>query len=237
MNLLLFGAFPYMALALFIAGTIYRYKTGFKYSSLSSQLLETDRLFSASLAFHIGIITIFLGHLVGFLAPSLFIPIGGLSLVIVETIGVMFGTLALIGMVMLFYRRVSNERVKMVTNKMDIVIEILLMIQFIIGILIAIDMHWGSQWYLSNMVPYLHSIFSFQPDISGISVMKPLAQVHVVVAFLIIGLIPFTRLVHFLVAPFHYILRPFQVVRWYWNPQTIRDANRQWKDVKRPKNN
>ncbi len=237
MNLLLFGALPYMALALFIAGTIYRYRTGFKYSSLSSQLLETDRLFSASLAFHIGIITIFLGHLVGFLAPALFIPIGGPSLVILETIGIIFGVLAVIGMVMLLYRRVTNDRVRRVTNKMDIIIEILLITQFIIGLFIAISMHWGSQWYLSNMVPYLHSIFLFQPDISGISEMKPLVQIHVVLAFLIIGLIPFTRLVHFLVAPFHYILRPFQVVRWYWNPKTIEDANQQWKNLKKPTNN
>jgi len=236
MDLLLFGALPYMALALFIVGTIYRYKSGFKYSSLSSELLETDRLFPASLSFHIGIITIFLGHLIGFLVPSL-LKSGGAGLVFMEIFGAMFGILAIIGLVLLFYRRVTNDRIKMVTNKMDIVIEILLLIQFIIGVTIAIEMRWGSNWYASNMVPYLHSIFSFQPDISGISQMKPLLQAHVVGAFLIIGLIPFTRLVHFLVAPFHYITRPFQVVRWYWNPKTIRDVNRQWQDVKRPTNN
>ena len=237
MDLLLFGAFPYMALALFVAGTIYRYKTGFKYSSLSSQLLETEKLFSASLSFHIGIITIFLAHLIGFIAPSLFTSIGGSSLVILEILGLIFGILAIIGLALLLYRRVTHDRIKVVTSKMDMVIEILLITQFIIGVIIAIDMRWGLGWYSATMVPYLHSIFSFQPDISGISVMKPLAQVHVVGAFLIIALIPFTRLVHFLVAPFHYITRPFQVVRWYWNPKTIRDANQQWKDVQRPKNN
>jgi len=237
MDLLLFGAFPYMALALFVAGTIYRYKRGFKYSSLSSQLLETEKLFSASLAFHIGIIAIFLGHLIGFIAPSLFSSIGGSMLVILETLGVMFGVLATVGLVMLLYRRVTNDRIKVVTNRMDIAIEILLIIQFIIGVIIAIEMKWGSSWYASNMVPYLHSIFSFQPDIAGISAMKPLVQAHVVGAFLIIALIPFSRLVHFLVAPFHYITRPLQVVRWYWNPKTIRDSNRQWQDVQRPKNN
>jgi len=51
---LLFIALPYVALVVFMIGTIYRYQHGFKYSSLSSQLLETESLFPASVAFHVG---------------------------------------------------------------------------------------------------------------------------------------------------------------------------------------
>ena len=236
MDMLLFGAFPYVALTIFLVGTIYRYKSGFKYSSLSSQLLETDSLFSASVAFHAGIIVIFLGHLIGFIFPSLLLS-GGTGLVILETIGAIFGLLAIIGMVMLFIRRVTTDRIKVVTNRMDLVIEVLLMLQFILGVFIAIEMKWGSAWYTSNMVPYLHSIFAFNPNIAGISVMPTLVKFHVVGAFLIILLIPFSRLVHFLVAPFHYITRPFQIVRWNWNPKTVRDPNTSWNDVRRPTNN
>jgi len=237
MDMLLFGAFPYVALVVFMIGTIYRYGHGFKYSSLSSQILETEKLFSASLAFHIGIIMIFLGHLLGFLFPSIFSSIGGGTLVVFETIGVIFGALATIGLVLLFVRRHTNDRIKMVTNRMDTLIEALLIIQFILGLIIAIGSKWGLAWYASDMVPYLHSIFTFSPDTSAVVALPWIVKTHIVLAFAIILLVPFSRLVHFLVAPFHYIRRPFQVVRWNWNPKTVRDAKTSWNDVRRPKNN
>jgi len=237
MDMLLFGAFPYVALVVFMIGTIYRYGHGFKYSSLSSQILETEKLFSASLSFHVGIIMIFLGHLLGFLFPSIFSSIGGSTLVAFETVGVIFGVLAIIGLVLLFVRRHTNDRIKVVTNRMDTVIEALLIIQFILGITIAITSKWGLAWYASDMTPYLRSIFMFSPDISAVVVMPILIKVHIVLAFVVILLVPFSRLVHFLVAPFHYIRRPFQVVRWNWNRKTVRDANTGWNDVRRPKNN
>ena len=90
MDTLLFGAFPYVAIVIFVVGTIFRYKTGFKYSSLSSQLLEGKKLFSASVPFHVGIIVVFLGHLIGFLFPSVFTSMGGSTLVMLETAGLAF---------------------------------------------------------------------------------------------------------------------------------------------------
>jgi nitrate reductase gamma subunit len=121
---------------------------------------------------------------------------------------------------------------------MDIIVEALLLLQFIIGIYIAISLRWGSVWYASDMVPYLWSIFTFHPDVAAISAAPFLIRLHVVLAFVIILLIPFSRLVHFLVAPFHYITRPYQIVRWNWNPKTIRDPNTPWEEaIKRPENN
>ena len=37
-------------------------------------------------------------------------------------------------------------------------------------------------------------------------------------------MVPFTRLVHFLVAPFHYIERPYQRVIWNWDRRRVRSA-------------
>jgi len=85
------------------------------------------------------------------------------------------------------------------------------------------------------MVPYLRSIWMLNPDISAISAMPVAVQLHVVGASVFFFLIPFSRFVHFLVAPFHYILRPYQVVRWYWDRKAIRDTNTPW-TVTRPKN-
>lgn len=236
MDFLLFGAFPYVALVMFLVGTIARYKTGFKYSSLSSQFLETKKLFLSSVPFHVGILVVLLGHLIGFLFPSVFLSFGGQSLVTFEIVALSFAFAAIVGLISLFIRRATSERLRMVTNKMDVLIELLLMAQFIIGIWIAVELRWGSGWYASNMAPYLQSIWTLNPDVAAISVMPLLIQLHIVGAFLIVFLIPFTRLVHFLVMPLHYITRPHQLVTWYWDKKKIRDTNTPW-TITEPKNN
>jgi len=228
MDIVLFGAFPYVAVVVFVIGTIWRYQTGFKYSSLSSQFLETKKLFLASVPFHVGVLVILLGHLVGFLFPSLFTSMGGSSIVTFEIVALAFGTAAIVGLFFLMIRRFTNDRVKAVTTKMDVFIELVLLVQFGLGIWIAISYGWGSQWYASVMVPYLRSIWMLNPDISAISAMPVAIQLHVVGASLFFFLIPFSRFVHFLVAPFHYITRPMQVVRWYWDRKKIRDVNTAW---------
>jgi nitrate reductase gamma subunit len=236
MDGLLFGAFPYVALTLFVVGTIYRYRAGFKYSSLSSQFLESKKFYTGSVPFHVGIIAVFIAHLVAFLFPSL--SFGGGTLVTMETIMLAFSFMAIVGLGLLFVRRITDDRIKMVTNKMDLAIEILLLVQFVIGVFIAMSLKWGSAWYASDMVPYLWSIFTFSPDVAAIAATPLLIKLHVVLAFVIILLIPFSRLVHFLVAPLHYITRPYQIVRWNWDSKKIRDPETPWEEaVQRPKNN
>ncbi len=233
MNILLFGAFPYVAVVVFLIGTIWRYQTGYKYSSLSSQFLETKKLFFSSVPFHVGILVILLGHFVGYLWPSLFLA-GGSDLITFEVTALAFALLAIVGLLSLIYRRFTNERVISLTTKMDMLLELLLLAQFCLGIYIAIELRWGSQWYAAVMVPYLMSITTFHPNLDAVSMMPVLVKLHIFGGFLIIFLIPFTRLVHFLVAPFHYITRPYQVVRWYWNRKKIRDVNTPWAET-RPK--
>jgi len=234
MDILLFGAFPYVAIVVFFIGTIWRYQTGFKYSSLSSQFLETKKLFLSSVPFHVGILVILTGHFIGFLFPSWFTSAGGGGIISFETITLAFGLSAIAGLIFLMIRRFQNERIMTVTTKMDILIEFVLLVQFGLGIWIAVELRWGSQWYAAVMVPYLRSIFTLDPNISAVSAMPIAVQLHVIGAFLFILLIPFTRLVHFLVAPFHYITRPYQIVRWYWDKKAIRDTDTPWTTT-RPK--
>ena len=61
-------------------------------------------------------------------------------------------------------------------------------------------------------------------------------KAHIIGAFSILLIFPFTRLVHILVAPLHYIWRPYQVVIWYWDKSRIREASTAWSKA-RPRNN
>ena len=62
---LLLAALPFVAMVLFLLGTIYRYRVqSFTYSSLSSQFLENRRHFWGMVPFHYGILTVLAGHVV-----------------------------------------------------------------------------------------------------------------------------------------------------------------------------
>lgn len=235
-NYLLFVALPYTSLAVFLIGSIYRYKMkGFQVSSLSSQFLEGRTLFWGSQPFHWGMFFLFFGHLIAFLFPSSVIAWNGqpVRLLILETTGFAFGLSALAGLFVLINRRMTNKRVKIVTNRMDMVVYLVLFVQIISGLWVAYFNRWGSSWFAAYLTPYLRSIFVFDPQIDAISTVNSLSiKIHIVSAFTIIGIIPFTRFVHFLVYPIDYLWRSYQQVIWNWDRKRIRTSRNHREGVK-----
>lgn len=234
-----FIALPYIAIAVFFVGSIYRYKTSpFQYSSLSSQFLEGKKLFWGSIPFHFGIIVVFFGHLTAFMFPKTLLAWNSqpIRLIILEVTGFIFGLSLIIGLILLFIRRITTARIKAVTNSMDLIVELLLITQAILGCWIALGYRWGSSWFASDLSPYLWSIVNFNPEITAVKAMPLVIQLHIIGAFIILLLIPFTRLVHFLVVPLHYLFRPYQKVIWNWDRKSIRDPETPWSKA-RPKNN
>ena len=237
-NFLLIGL-PYIALAVFLVGSIYRYRyKGFQLSSLSSQFLEGRKLFYGSVPFHWGILFLFCGHLIAFMFPSSVLAWNSqpIRLMILEITAFIFVISMLIGLVNLIIRRYTTPRLKFVTNKMDFVVYFLLIFQTVIGLWVAYNFRWGSSWFSSLLTPYLYSIFTLQPDISAVALLPWAVKLHIIGAFLIIGIIPFSRLIHFLVPPINYIWRPYQQVIWYWNRTKVRSPRTPW-SLQRPKNN
>ncbi len=238
-NNFFFIAFPYVALIVFLIGSIYRYKTTkFKFSSLSSQFLEGRQLFWGSVPFHWGIVILFFGHLIGFLIPKTVLAWNSvpIRLIILETTVFIFGLSAFIGLIILFIRRKTNKRITSVTSKMDYFIEILLLIQIFLGLRVATGYRWGSAWFAAILSPYLMSIFTFNPQINAVTNLPLVIQLHIIIGFLIILLIPFTRLVHFLVYPLNYLWRSYQKVIWNWTRKKARNPAATLSTTK-PKNN
>jgi nitrate reductase gamma subunit len=239
MNNFFLIALPYIALSVFVIGTIWRYwSVKFKVSSLSSQFLEGRALFWGSVPFHIGILVLFFGHLIGFLFPQTVIAWNShpVRLIIIEISAFIFAIAVLIGLINLFYRRITNARIKAVTSRMDIGILILLLIQVFTGLWVAYFFRWGSSWFAAVVSPYIWSIFTLQPDISAVGAFPWMVKLHIIGAYTIILLIPFSRLVHFLVPPVNYLWRPYQQVYWNWNRKEIRNIGTTWTH-NRPKNN
>ena len=235
----LFIALPYVAIVVFFVGTFRRYtKAGFSLTSLSVQFLESNRGFWGTVPFHIGILILLFGHMTMFAFPDfvLWWNSDPQRLMANEGIGFVFGLVVLIAMTLLLLRRWTNPRLRAVTSRMDVLIEILLWVQILLGCWTAYAYRWGSSWFAADLSPYLWSILKLNPNIEVISAMPWVIKLHVVGAFVIVFLIPFTRLAHFLVAPIHYAWRPYQVVMWHWDRKKIRRPDTAWQRV-RPRNN
>lgn len=217
LDTLLFGALPYVAIVLFLVVSIQRYrKEPFSFSSLSSQFLETRRLFWGSVPFHVGILAVFLGHLAGFLFPRELVlwnrvPV---RLLVFEATGLAFAFLALVGLAGLLARRVGSSRLRANTSPADLLVHAMLFFQVLTGLDIALRLRWGSAWYAEALVPYLRSIFLFQPDVARMAEMPLSVKLHVVGAFVFFAAFSYTRLVHVLVAPVPYLWRPLQLAIW-----------------------
>ncbi|MDP4224209.1 MAG: respiratory nitrate reductase subunit gamma [Bacteroidota bacterium] len=216
-GLIPFIVLPYVALVSVLAGSLYRYFfRGFKVSSLSSQLLESRRLFFGSRPFHWGIIFLFFGHLTAFLIPRTVLAWDGvpLRLHVLEITAFSFGIIALAGLAILILRRIQVKRVRAVTTWMDVLVFAILTLQVLSGLITALFYRWGSTWFTEILTPYLRSVFYFKPDVNAVVALPVLIKIHIISAFILIGMIPYTRFIHFLVYPFDYLWRRYQVVIW-----------------------
>ncbi len=219
---LLFVILPYLAMLIFFLGTIWRYrKAPFTYSSLSSQFLENQSHFWALVPFHYGIVTVLVGHVVAFLLPQQLLLWNSrpLRLYLLEVTALVAGLLALVGILGAIARRMRISKIREVTNTFDWIVLALLLFQIASGVSVAIFHPWGSSWFAAAICPYLWSLVRFAPDLGYITLLPPLVKTHIVLAYIMIGIAPFTRLVHILVVPNPYLWRRPQVVRWYRAPR------------------
>ncbi|MCP4224093.1 MAG: respiratory nitrate reductase subunit gamma, partial [Actinomycetia bacterium] len=100
-NDLLFAVFPYVAVALAVIVTIVRWRQHpFSVSSLSSQLLESRRLYWGSVSFHWGLVLVLVGHLLALIVPQGFEIWNGapLRLYLLEATGLALGLWAAFGL-------------------------------------------------------------------------------------------------------------------------------------------
>jgi nitrate reductase gamma subunit len=238
-NNFIFIGLPYMALLIFLVGSIFRYRARpFSVSSLSSQLLENRILYWGSHAFHIGIVVLFFGHLIGFLFPKGVISFTGqpTRLLVIEISAFAFGLLSLFGIVTLIFRRISKLKLHAVTSKMDMAVYVLILVQVVSGLWVAYFDRWGSAWFAISLAPYLKSIFLLNPNFEAVAAMPLSVKIHVASAFVFVGMVPFTRLMHFLVFPFTYLTRAYQYVIWNWDRKTRRNSSEMNKGVKAQNN-
>lgn len=231
LNTLVFGIYPYIALVVLILGSIMRYdREPYSWRSGSSQLLRRKQLVWGSVLFHVGVLVIFFGHLVGLLTPiGVFDALGishGAKQILAIVAGGVAGVMAIIGATMLVHRRLFDARVRAVSSSSDTLVIVLLWIQLALGLAtIPISMQHLDGHEMVKFMNWAQGIFTFNPDAAGFVIdASRIFKAHLFLGLTILLIFPFTRLVHMLSVPVRYVWRPgYQVVR----ERNRRVANRQ----------
>jgi nitrate reductase gamma subunit len=221
LNNLLFGYYPYIAGTVFLLGSLVRFDMSqYTWKTNSSQLLDNSFRFQVgSVLFHVGVLFLFLGHLVGLLMPHWLYPYFGLTAeskqIMAMVSGGIAGVIALVGGTILLHRRLYHPRVRAHSTRMDIFILVLLYAQLILGLFtIAISGRHLDGSMMLVLADWAQRIVTFRPGAADyIAGVHWVYKVHLFLGLTIFLVFPFTRLVHIWSIPVGYVARQYQIVR------------------------
>lgn len=213
--------YPYVAGTVFLLGSLVRFDMSqYTWRTGSSQLLDNSAAFRVgSVLFHVGVIFLFFGHLIGLLMPHWLYPYLGLTpaskQLLAMTAGGLAGAAALIGGTLLLHRRLTHPKVRAQSSRMDIVVLVLLYVQLVLGMLTipASFLHLDGSVML-KLSGWAQHIVAFRPGAAAyLDGVHWVYKLHIVLGVTTFLVFPFTRLVHIWSLPFGYVSRQYQVVR------------------------
>ena len=218
---LLWIILPYVAIAVFVVGHVWRYRSDqFGWSSRSTQLLDRSVLGWASPMFHYGALAAIGGHVIGLCIPESVTEALGISESFYRYFAGIAGGLAAIATVVgfagLLYRRATSERVRQTTTRMDMLTYFLLTVLIVLGcwMTFGYTLFTGDPHnYRDSISPWWQSLFYLDPDVSAATEAPLIYQLHAIIAWAFWASFPFSRLVHAWSIPFQYVGRPYIVYR------------------------
>ena len=220
-NYLLFGWYPYVCITVLILGSIIRFdREQYTWRSKSSQFLRRRQMMWGSNLFHIGVLTLLVGHVIGLLTPiGVFDTIGlthDFKQVMALVVGGIAGVMAFIGCTLLLHRRLIDPRIRKTSSWADLGVLALLWLQIALGLMTTI-------WTLDHldgkeMVKFMgwaQGLYRFNPGAADLILDAYfIYKLHIVLGLTLFLITPFTRLVHIWSAPIWYLgRRGYQVVR------------------------
>lgn len=213
MNTFFYGVLPYIALTIFIGGTIMRYTLYERnWTTKSSQFLSKKDLKWAGPIFHIGLFMALGGHCMGILVPKFVTEAAGTDEHMYHLVSLAGGLPAAVlflgGFLWLCKRRFAgNDRLQVNTSTMDKWLYSVLFLTIVSGTVGTVSNIPGGFDYRESISPWFRSLLMMQPDVSLMENIPLVFQLHMLLWMIIAILFPFTRLVHCLSFPFEYLLR------------------------------
>jgi len=210
-DFLLFGVMPYIVLLLFIGVQGYRWLVSrFLWTPSSSEVLEKRMIGLSSISLHYGIIIVFIAHILGWATVFAQAPVLLPYFRILATAGAL---ILIYGVLIAFYRRLTNPYLKKNSSAEDYVILLFLLIIPLLGLINDYLLgHFGIFVVVSK---WLTSIFVGQPNIELMSTIPLINKIHIFIALLFLCYWPFTKMAGMISFPITYLWRPYQIIRKY----------------------
>ena len=222
LNQFFFGVYPYIALTIFFLGSLLRFeREQYTWKSDSSQLLYHGSLRLGNILFHIGIIGLFFGHLVGLLTPVAVWDFLGIShstkQVFAMAAGGVMGLMCLAGLLILLYRRLTNPRIAAQTRFGDKLLLVWLLLTLLLGLsTIFVSMQHLDGEEMVLLMSWAQHIVTFRSGAAAyIANASWVFKAHLFMGMTLFVIFPFTRLVHVWsgFASAFYLGRAWQLVR------------------------
>ena len=238
-HLVLWVILPYIAIAVFVVGHIWRWRYDqFGWTSRSTQLQEQRLLKWGAPLFHYSAFAAIAGHAMGILIPKSFTDWLGVPEILYQDISAIAGSAAAIGVLiggaLLTFRRTSVPRVRATTSAVDYLALILLAITVLLGIYLTLGIQDTSHYEYRNTVGvWFRSLFALHPNVAVIMDAPLMYRIHAIAAWAIFIVWPFSRLVHAWSFPLWYLWRPYVVIRSRVakQPQEPGTGGRRWRKI------
>ncbi len=221
-NQFFFGIYPYIALAIFLLGSLMRFeREQYSWKSESSQLLHTGQLRVGNILFHVGILGLFFGHAVGLLTPVAVWDALGIShsakQVFAMLMGGVFGLMCLVGLIILLMRRMGNDRLAANSTWRDKLVLLWILVTLLLGLsTIVVSAGHLDGHEMVKLMTWAQHIVTFRGDAASlIEDASIIFKLHLFMGMSLFVIFPFTRLVHVWsgFATVGYLGRTWQLVR------------------------
>jgi nitrate reductase gamma subunit len=217
-----FGIYPYIALAIFLLGSLIRFdREQYTWKTESSQLLHRGALRVGNILFHVGVLGLFFGHAVGLLTPvAVWDALGvshGAKQIFAMAAGGIMGSLCLIGILILLVRRFSNDRLMRVTTIKDKVVMLWILATLSLGLIsIFVSASHTDGHMMVQLMTWAQHVITLRGDAASFIADAPfIFKLHLFMGMSLFVIFPFTRLVHVWsgFASVGYLGRAYQLVR------------------------
>jgi len=212
---------PYAAITAFVVGHWFRYRDDqFSWTSRSTQLLDRRILGWASPMFHYGALAAVGGHVIGLCIPASATSAVGVTETTYRWVAAIAGGAAgaatLIGFLGLLYRRLTSDRVRRNTTRVDFLTYLLLTVLIVLGCYMTFVHNLATHApynYRPTIGLWWRSIFYLQPNVAAVNGAPLVYQLHAMIAWVFWGSFAFSRLVHAWSIPLQYLGRPYILYR------------------------
>jgi nitrate reductase gamma subunit len=221
-NSFVFGIYPYIAASIFLFGSLVRFeREQYTWKADSTQLVDRGNLRLGNILFHVGILGLFFGHLVGLLTPvAVWDALGvehSLKQAVAMIAGGVMGTMCLAGLLILLHRRLTSARLSAITKPGDRVLLLWILITLLLGLsTIGLSAGHMDGSMMVRLMTWAQHIVTFRGDAASYIADAPLLfRVHLFMGMSLFVIFPFTRLVHVWsgFASLGYLTRAWQLVR------------------------